>query len=445
MNRFDSYKNSGIDWVSEIPKDWLEIKVKYIANIVGRIGFRGYTTSDLVPAGEGAISLSPGNIRNQNLTIEKNTYLSWEKYHESPEIQIFENDIVVVKTGSTIGKIAIIPKVEEKMTLNPQLVVLKNIKVENKFLYYVMVSKYFQNYFKLFTAGGSTPAISQEKINNFSLVIPESKEVQLHIATYLDKKTTKIDNLISKKERLIELLEEEKTAVINRAVTKGLNPNVLMKESGVEWLGEIPEHWGFSRLKFYSKNKTGTTPNKIKKDYWENGSIPWMSSGEVNQKKISKISKRITKKAFEETSLELFPPGSIMIAMNGQGKTKGTVGILETETTFNQSLTAFHFNDLIKSSFIFYYLDSKYQQLRGLVGEDRDGLSSAILKNVYFPIPPIQEQNAIVNSLEKTLSKKENLRLKQRKQIEYLKEYKTALISQVVTGKVDVRCEVLAN
>lgn len=211
-------KHSSIEWLGEIPEHWKEARIKNVVKIIGRIGFRGYTTADLVQKGEGAISLSPSNIKNHVLNIKDCTYLSWEKYHESPEIKIFENDIILVKTGSTIGKTAIIPTQTPEMTLNPQLVVFKDIKLNPLFLYYMMVSNYFQGYFSIYTAGGSTPAISQEKINNFKITFPETEE-QIKISNFIKKKELEIKNIISKTQQEIELLKEYKTSLISEVIT----------------------------------------------------------------------------------------------------------------------------------------------------------------------------------------------------------------------------------
>lgn len=211
-------KDSGIEWLGEIPEHWEEAKIKNVAKIIGRIGFRGYTIADLVQKGQGAISLSPSNIKNHLLSIDDCTYLSWEKYHESPEIKIYENDIILVKTGSTIGKTAIIPSETPEMTLNPQLVVFKDIKLKPLFLYYMMISNYFQGYFSIYTAGGSTPAISQEKINNFKITFPETEE-QIKISNFIAKKELEIKSIITKSQQEIELLKEYKTALISEVVT----------------------------------------------------------------------------------------------------------------------------------------------------------------------------------------------------------------------------------
>ncbi|MNX70141.1 EcoKI restriction-modification system protein HsdS [compost metagenome] len=212
-------KDTGIEWLGKIPEHWQLSKIKFVCKIIGRIGFRGYTVQDLVKEGEGAISLSPSNIKNHILDISNNcTYLSWMKYEESPEIKIYEKDILVVKTGSTIGKIAIVPKEHPKMTLNPQLIVLKEIKMIPKFLYHIMTSKYFQSYFKIYTAGGSTPAISQEKINNFEIIFPDLVE-QEKIVKEVDISITKFHKITEKLNQEIDFLREYKIALISEVVT----------------------------------------------------------------------------------------------------------------------------------------------------------------------------------------------------------------------------------
>jgi type I restriction enzyme S subunit len=211
-------KPSGIEWLGDIPEHWIQSRIKYVCDIIGRIGFRGYTVADLVPKGKGAISLSPSNIKNQTLDINECTYLSWEKYNESPEIKIFKGDIIIVKTGSTIGKVAIVPEGQPEMTLNPQLVVMKNIQIDSRFLYYSMISDYFQGYFNIYSAGGSTPAISQEKINNFNIAYPSIEE-QIKIADYIEDKNEKLAKLENQYKNEIELLKEYKTALISEVVT----------------------------------------------------------------------------------------------------------------------------------------------------------------------------------------------------------------------------------
>lgn len=218
MKHYNSYKDSGIEWIGEIPSHWEKSKVKYVSDIFGRIGYRGYTVEDLVDENEGCITISPGNIYEDKFTLENRTYLSWEKYYESPEIMIYPNDIILVKTGSTIGKTCIIPDNVKEMTINPQLIVLKNIKMYNRYMFYITTCRYFKQLFFNEQTGGTTPTISQEKINDFFVVNPPISE-QEQIVSYLDEKTSQIDKTIDIEKKKIELLKEYRQSLISNVVT----------------------------------------------------------------------------------------------------------------------------------------------------------------------------------------------------------------------------------
>lgn len=212
-------KDSGVELIGEIPSHWEVSKLKYVSEIYGRIGYRGYTIEDIVSEDKGVITISPSNIKNDIFTIEgDNTYISFEKYYQSPEIMINTGDIILVKTGSTIGKTSIIPKNVPEMTINPQLIVLKNIRLNNKFLYYQTVCDFIKKSFIIEQTGSSTPTISQEKINSFPILkIP--LEEQQKIVEYLDVRTQEIDEHISLEQKKIETLKEYRQALISEVVT----------------------------------------------------------------------------------------------------------------------------------------------------------------------------------------------------------------------------------
>ena len=211
-------KSSGIDLVKEIPKGWTTKRIKYIASTFGRIGYRGYQTSDLVIEGEGAITLSPSNMKDLEMDYTKCTYLSWAKYNESPEIQIENGDVLFVKTGSTFGKSALVNNLREKATINPQLLVFKQIKISNEFLYFVLLSELIRGQVNTSVIGGTIPTISQEKIGNYYLFVPpveEQKEIVIAVKNHLER----IKTAIRKIEQEIGLIKEYKASLINEAVT----------------------------------------------------------------------------------------------------------------------------------------------------------------------------------------------------------------------------------
>ena len=211
-------KDSGMEWIGEVPKHWEICKLKHVSSLYGRIGFRGYNQTDLVADGEGAITLSPSNMQNGTMDYNKCSFLSWKKYYESPEIMIKDGDILFVKTGSTYGKTSLVRELPMEATINPQIVVFKDIKVNNHFLYYLLTNDIVQMQVSLTVGGSTIPTLSQDNISNY--VIPVApKDEQNEIANYLDKKCASIDSSISKAQHQVELLQEYKQSLITEVVT----------------------------------------------------------------------------------------------------------------------------------------------------------------------------------------------------------------------------------
>jgi len=191
----------------EFTEEWQEHKLCNIASIVGRIGFRGYTTNDIVAKGKGAIALSPTNIENNRLTYDKdNTYISFYKYEESPEIMIKQGDVVFVKTGSTVGKVAYVDKLMCKTTLNPQVIVLKNIQCDNYLLSVLMSTSRFQNAIRKITVGGAVPTLSQAAMGDIAVTMPQVAEQEKlsKFISLLDKRIATQNKIIDKLQSLIK-------------------------------------------------------------------------------------------------------------------------------------------------------------------------------------------------------------------------------------------------
>ena len=217
-----NYKDSGIEWIGDVPEEWEVCRIKNVASLFGRIGFRGYTSDDLNKDGEGAITLSPSNMLPMGMDYTNVTYLSWMKYHESPEIMIQDGDILMVKTGSSYGKVSYVDNLPKEATINPQILRIV-AKINSKYLGYYLQTPLFIYQVEGGVVGGTIPTISQEKINNFFVVIPPLAEQQA-IADYLDKKCGEIDELITIKQQKIESLKEYKKSVIYEYVTGKKEP-----------------------------------------------------------------------------------------------------------------------------------------------------------------------------------------------------------------------------
>ena len=214
----EKMKSSGIPWIGAIPEGWELARLKNCAKVFGRIGFRGYTTADIVNEGEGALSLSPSNLKDIRMDYTKRTYISWSKYEESPEIKVCKGDIVFVKTGSSYGKACIVDDMPCEATLNPQLVVLKVFSCHNRYLNYYLQTPLIKYQVELIVSGGTIPTMSQEKMGGWKIILPPLPEQQA-IADYLDEKCAAIDAMVAEKEILIADLEAYKKSLIYETVT----------------------------------------------------------------------------------------------------------------------------------------------------------------------------------------------------------------------------------
>ena len=210
-----------------------------------------------------------------------------------------------------------------------------------------------------------------------------------------------------------------------------------MKESGIDWIGQIPEEWESGKVKYFSKISAGATPDRNNLLFW-NGDINWMSSGEVNQEIVKYTAETITNLALKNSSTKLLPIGTVMLAMNGQGKTKGTVAILAIETASNQSLASFIVDgNRLNNQYLYYFFKAGYSYIRALKGEDRDGLNLQLVSNITVPLFDIKEQQKIADFLDKKTTQLDKVKSLLEEQIQKLKDYRASLIYETVTKGLD--------
>lgn len=443
MKPYEKYKESGVEWIGEVPEHWEVSSIKYQAKVIGRIGYRGYTVDDIVLQGEGAISLSPSNIQNQKFDLKKRTYISWNKYDESPEIQIFEGDVILVKTAS-VGKVALITNLEgEKATINPQLVVFKNILLSNVFFYYYLMSNDFQYQIDRDNYGGVVGTLSQASINSYRILIPTLQE-QTAIAKYLDHQTAIIDELIEKKTKQIALLKEKRQAIINETVTKGLDPTAKMKDSGVSWLGEIPESWEVTRLRYLGKCQNGVSQGS---EYFGSGD-PFVNYSDVYKnialpKSVSGLAKSTDADKENYSVIE----GDIFFTRTSE--TIEEIGLssvcLNTikRAVFAGFLIRFRpIPNVLDKDFSKYYFRSHIPRVyfvKEMNLVTRASLSQELLKSLPVLLPSLEEQQVLAQFLDKQVEKMNSTILEIESAVQKLKEYRQSLISEAVTGKIDVR------
>jgi type I restriction enzyme S subunit len=262
---------------------------------------------------------------------------------------------------------------------------------------------------------------------------------QIKIAAFLDHETAKIDALVAEQRRLMELLKEKRQAVISHAVTKGLNPDVPMKPSGIEWLGDVPEHWSIGSLGYLASIQTGSTPDRGKPVYWE-GDIPWLKTGEINYERILESEEFITEAGLTNSAARIADVGTLMMAMYGQGVTRGRVAILGIRAAYNQACAAITFGPKVFNEYARYFFMMAYRFIRDIGNETSQmNLGRGTIAKIKILIPSLEEQKQIVSLLQSELSVFDTLITEAQRAIDLLQERRTALISAAVTGQIDVR------
>lgn len=434
-------KDSGIPWIGEIPKEWNVKKLKFSCKLFGRIGFRGYTADDLVEESEGAITLSPTNMNNFNLDYSKCSYLSWDKYYESPEIMVEVGDVLLVKTAS-VGKCSYVDYLPKETTVNPQILVLKEHKDCSKFVAYLFHTSIGEAYIDTTKGGSTIYTISQEKIGNFEFAFPPFTEQQ-RIAEFLDRKCAEVDEMIALQEQIIEELKAYKQSVITEAVTKGLNPAAPMRDSEIVFVDKIPSHWKETKtLRLLSMPITDgphETPDGL------DDGIPFISADAVSDGYINFDNKwgYISQKYYEECCKKYIPQ-KYDIYMIKSGASTGRTAIVETDEIFTiwSPLAVFRANtNIILPYFLLYVLRSDYYQKqvenKWSFGTQQN-IGMRVLEKLLISYPPITEQQAIADYLDDKCADIDSLIQTKQSKIDSLKEYKKSIIYEYVTGKREV-------
>ena len=413
MKKYSSYKPSGIDWIGDIPEHWVLVTTNKIFNNLG---------SGTTPKSENEEYYDNGKYYwittsdlNEGVVLNTLNKLTDKTILDYPTLKLYPpNSIFISMYGGKIGKIGIS---NFSSYCNQSVCVLpSNENNETMFYYWWFLG--FQEQVKSMGRGGGQPNINKDMIKEFPVCkIPLSE--QLQIVQFLDEKTEIIDKLISTKERKIDLLKRQRTSLINEVITKGLNPTVKMKDSGVEWIGEIPEHWRIIKIKYVGQINSGDTiqSNLIETEgkypvYGGNGIM-----GYYNEFNFSHS----------------------VLSIGRVGEKCGNVHLISEKCWINDnSLVLDKKNQKIKLFYLFQSI--KTRDLNIIRNQNTQPLiTGTMVKNETIPFPPIQEQQQIVDYLDtRTKEIDELVSLEQRK-MEVLKQYRQSLISEVVTGKIDVR------
>ena len=433
MMRYETYKDTAIDWLGKIPATWNVERIKNIGSVNGRVGWKALKAAEYVESG--FFFLSTPNIKDVEIDFVKVNYITAERYYESPEIMLEVGDILLVKDGSTLGIVNVIRYLPAKGTVNSSIAVLRIKKFHAVYGYYFLLSNYIQNVIQLKKDGMGVPHLFQKDINNFEILVP-SLEEQTAIANYLDTKTQAIDKKISLLDKKIGYYQELRKSLINETVTKGLDKNVKLKESGIDWIGQIPEHWEVKRLKDIAhvnqRNLPENTPSDYSFTYIDIANFD--SSGEEIQsiefKDAPSRARRIIKK------------GDVIIStVRTYLKAIAVFDFDVSDTIVSTGFAVLTARKLIAPKFLGFLvraesLVDKVAQLSS--GVSYPAINASTLISIEIVIPPQEEQIQIADYLEQKTSTIAKIITNLQTQITTLKELRKTLINDVVTGKIKV-------
>ena len=430
--RYPKYKDSGVEWIEEVPEHWTISRIDHIAtthrenispeNFIGAKVFH-YSIPVVQERGTGAVEDS-STVDSNKLVIR------------CPQVLVSKlnprKQTVVVAKGHdaylTVASTEFVP------------IVPKPSKVTMEFIHYLMSSEWIRQYLdsRVESVTKSHQRVTPDDILKLKAPVPELPE-QTSITLSLDQETARIDALIAKKTRFIELLKEKHAALITHAVTKGLNPTVKMKDSGVEWIGEVPAHWTIAKLKHVSRALIGLT--YAPEDVVDDGTgITVLRSSNIQDGQLD-LADIVQVRAVADPELMVRVGDILICSRNGSRALIGKNIQLDERSlgcTFGAFMTVVRgsFND-----FLYYVFNSTMFDANSALymTSTVNQLTISMIANMEVPLPPEEEQRAIVSHLRKGLSSLEVLLCKTQRSIDLLKERRSALISAAVTGKVDVR------
>lgn len=425
FKQYPSYKNSGVEWLGDVPEHWQIVRTKDIFNHRKE---EALEDDEIVTA-----------FRDGQVTLRKNRrtdgFTNSIKEHGYQHIN--NGDLVIHEMDAFAGAIGVSDS-SGKSTPVYTVCYAKNENINHHF---------YSHFFRTMAKTGFINSLAKgirvrstefrwNESRNVYLVEPPKAD-QEKIVSFLDTETARIDNLISKQEKLIELLEEQRKSIISHAVTKGLNPNAPMKDSGVEWLGEVPEHWEVKKIKRISPVNRGASPRPINdlKYFDDNGEYAWVRISDVTRSNgfLFETEQRLSSLgASFSVKLE---PESLFLSI---AATVGKPCITKIKTCIHDGFV--YFPKLNKHrDLLFNIFESKLCFVGlGKLGTQLN-LNSETVEDIYVAIPPESEEKAILGYIQTETTRIDNLISKQKSLIEKLKEYRSSIISHAVTGKIDIR------
>jgi len=442
LSAYPRYKPSGVDWLGDVPEHWETKAIKWESPVLRGASPRPIDDPIYFDDGGEYSWVRIADVTAAGRELESTTQ-RLSQLGSSLSVKLQPNELFISIAGS-VGKPCI---TKIKCCIHDGFVFFPRWKGDKAFLFYIFASgEPYRGLGKL----GTQLNLNTDTVGSIVIGLPPFPE-QCVVTRFLNHKTEQIDTLVRKKEELIEKLQEKRSALIARTVTRGLppdaakaaglNPHPKMKDSGIEWLGKIPADWGVIQLRrFATRIQAGSTPPTAEERFYEDGTVEWFGPGSFGEGiTLTKPVKFIHQSAIDEEAARLFASGAIMIVTIGA--TLGKVSSLAKPASCNQQITVLEFDpQKAASRFVTYQLKCFESKLRAIApSATLPILSQGDVGSVEITYPPLSQQIAIADYLDQATARIDRMIAKVRAAIEKLTEYRSALITAAVTGKIDVR------
>ena len=428
LKPYPEYKESGLPWLGQVPEHW---ELRRMKSLFKERVEKGFPDEPLLAATQSKGVVCKKDYGSRTVTAMKDLHL----------LKLVEKGDFVISLRSFEGGIEF---AHCRGIISPAYTVLTPCREASQGYYsHFFKSPDFIRSLTLFVTGiRDGQNIDYERLSRAYMPLPPPDE-QAAIVRFLNWANGRLDRAIRAKRKVSALLNEQKQVIIHQAVTRGLDPDVKLKSSGIPWIGDIPAHWEIRRIGSFSRIGNGSTPSRSQPLYWRDGIYPWLNSSQVNRSFINSADQFVTHTALRECHLPRVPIDSVLVAITGQGKTRGMSAVLGIEATINQHIAYITPRASVSfPKFLHLTLMAAYLNLRA-VSEDSGSTKGALtcedLKRFKIPLPPVSAQKELVafiggatNSIIIAISRME-------REIDLLREYRTRLVSDVVTGKLDVR------
>lgn len=437
LQKYDSYKDSGVEWLGEIPVSWEVERIKDSTYLKARIGWQGLRSEEFEANGD-YYCITGTDFEKGTINWDKAYFVSKERYEQDKYIQLKINDLLITKDG-TIGKLAIVNEIRKPSTLNTGVFVSRPLKNRYmpKFLYWVLSSDVFTNFIEPKKYGSTIQHLYQNVFLFFSFPLPRIN-IQKKIVEYIELKTSQIDSKIILLQKKITSYEDLKKSIINETVCKGLNKDVELKDSEIEWIGNISKHWKVERLKNIFNERVEKNKKLDGEPITDNILSVMKDIGVINHKDKGNVGNKMSE---DISGYKIVHPKDIVV--NKMNVIIGSVGISKEYGALSVVYIILKTKPESHPEFYDYVFRSKYFQkyLRTIatgILEIREAVNSTLFKHQGLPNPPKEEQIQIANYLDEKTTKIDNIISKIKDQITTLKEFRKTLINDVVMGKMRV-------